>query len=246
MSVDPVEIQRTLTEGEGYARLPALITPDQAADLRGRALARLDQGQPAGEGQVRLPDPLTWDADFLALVTHPTLLAVAHQLLGPDATLGAYSARVLMPGCELGALHVDYPYWAMEPGMPVSPPLMLQVIWMMEPFTATNGGTLVAPGSQKWGGVPELERFGDHAIHATGNAGDALVSHGLLWHRTAINHADEPRLAILINYTQLTVRPMVPLPAVPEALEAAVSPQLATLLGRDFGRSLGRRVPRLR
>ncbi len=237
-------VKRALIDGDGYAHLEGLIDPEQAARLRAIMLERLDTGTPAGEGVVRLGKLIEWGEEFETLATHPRLLAVARELLGPDATLAAFSGRVLHPGCEMGAIHVDWPYWAMNAGMPVDPPLMMQVIWMMEPFSAENGGTLVVPGSQHWGAAVDAERFDAAAVHATGAAGDAIVSHGLLWHRTALNRAQEPRVAVLINYTQLTVRPMVPLGPFDEAFQAQASPELATLLGFDYSDSLRKRAPR--
>ena len=176
------------------------------------------------------------------MVTNPRLLSLAHRLLGHDATLAAVSARVLPPDCPQGGLHVDYPYWAMNPGLPVDPALMMQVIWMMEPFTEYNGGTWIAPGSQLWGGRPDEARFSEHAIQATGNAGDAVVSHGLLWHRTAVNHSDRPRVAILINYTQIAVRPMTTMGPFDDAFVENASDELRALLALDVEKALRRRA----
>ena len=40
------------------------------------------------------------------------------------------------------------PYWAMRGPFTLRPPLMVQVIWMLQDFTERNGATLVAPRSQ--------------------------------------------------------------------------------------------------
>lgn len=230
-----------LLHGNGYHLLREVISAEEAAEVRNLALSKLDEGIDQN-GQIAIRRTLHWGPIIQNMVTNPRLLSLAHRLLGDDATLGAVTARILPPNCPLGGLHVDYPYWAMNPGMPVDPALMMQVIWMMEPFTEHNGGTWVAPGSQQWTGAPELERFEANAIQATGNAGDAVVSHGLLWHRTAINHSDKPRVAILINYTQLAVRPLTQLgPFTDEFIDNASEP-LKTLLGLDIERALGRRV----
>ncbi|MEM9622114.1 MAG: phytanoyl-CoA dioxygenase family protein [Pseudomonadota bacterium] len=236
------QVYDNLIHGDGYSVLPALISPADATDVRQQVLDRLSEGSPAGEGAVRLPDILHWGKEYENLATHPELLALAHRMLGNDATLASFSARVLLPGCAPGGLHVDFPYWAMNPGMPVEPALMMQVIWMMEPFTEVNGGTWVAPGSQQWTGKPDLERFEQSAIQATGNAGDAVVSHGLLWHRTAVNHSDAPRVAILINFTQLTVKPMSPWGEFDTDFVERMSPELRTLLCLDYGKALQRRI----
>jgi ectoine hydroxylase-related dioxygenase (phytanoyl-CoA dioxygenase family) len=245
-NTEAAAVRNALIDGDGFVRLNGLIDPDQALRLRTTMIERLDTGTTIGEGVLRLGKLLDWGDEFLNLATHPRLLSIAHALLGDDATLGSFSGRVLMPGCEMGALHVDWPYWAMDAGMPVAPPLMVQVIWMMEPFGATNGGTLVAAGSQKWQQPLDLDRFGQHAIQVKGNAGDAIVSHGLLWHRTALNKATEPRVAVLINYTQLTVRPMVPLGEFTQEFRDRASPQLAALLGFDYQAATRRRQSKLR
>ena len=112
----------------------------------------------------------------------------------------------------------------------------------MEPFTEHNGGTWVAPGSQLWDGRPCEERFNKHAIQATGDAGDAVVSHGLLWHRTAMNYANRPRVAILINYTQIAVRPMTTMGPFDDEFVANASDELRTLLALDVEKALRRRA----
>lgn len=233
---------KQLIDGDGYAKLEGLIDADTAANVRRQVLDHVKEIPLDSSGVASAPNMLQVSADFEALVTHPTLLALAHTILGDDATLGAFSGRVLMPGCSPGRLHVDYPYWAMNPGMQPEAPLMLQVIWMMEPFTESNGGTWVAPGSQRWGAAPEAERFDTHAIQATGNAGDAIVSHGLLWHRTAENHTQEPRVAVLINYTQLTIRPMVTMGPFDDAFLDRATPEMRGLLALDYGSALKKRI----
>jgi len=229
--------------GDGFQVLTNLISESQAFAIRARVFNRLDQANVLGKGIYGLTNLITWGNEFQAMATNPSLLAVAQRLLGSDAKLAAFSARVLNPGCELGPIHVDYPYWAMNPGMPVNPALMLQVIWMMEPFTKHNGGTLVAPGSQGWGGTPQQDKFDSCAIQVTGNTGDAIVSHGLLWHRTALNQSDKPRVAILINFTQLTVRPMHSLGPFDRAFITQAPPELHTLLGFNWGEELSKRAP---
>ena len=235
------EAYNDLLHGNGYHQLRGVISAQEAAAVRDLTLTRLGEGLDQN-GQIAIRNILHWGPTIQNMVTNPTLLGLAHRLLGDDATLGAVSARVLPPNCPPGGLHVDYPYWAMNPGLPVDPALMMQVIWMMEPFTEHNGGTWVAPGSQQWTGAPNMERFEKHAIQATGDAGDAVVSHGLLWHRTAVNHADQPRVAILINYTQIAVRPLTTMGPFDDAFIDSASDELRSLLALDIDETLRRRV----
>jgi ectoine hydroxylase-related dioxygenase (phytanoyl-CoA dioxygenase family) len=166
-------------------------------------------------------------------------------MLGDDMTLGAYSARILYPGATEMGVHIDYPYWAMRGPFALRPPLMVQVIWMLQDFTEKNGATLVAPRSQLRCTRPNHEDFAREAIKITGGAGDAIISHGLLWHDTSQNHTSEPRVALLINYGLKVIRPLdseiakVP----PQVLERA-TPKLRQLLGLEFANSLARDLKR--
>ena len=234
-----------IIDGAGYAILPGLIPPNTATDIRARILAEAARARQLERGVLGLSNLLAIDTAFETLATHPRLLALAHELLGNDARLGAFGARILEPDCEPGGLHVDYPYWAMPSGMPVSPALMLQVIWMMEPVSATNGSTWVAPGSQKWHEPLCAERFRSAAIQVDVSAGDAIVSHGLLWHRTAVNRSAAPRVAILINYTQLAIQPMTEFGPFPDGYLDNASPEIAGLLGVNRGAALRNRLKML-
>jgi ectoine hydroxylase-related dioxygenase (phytanoyl-CoA dioxygenase family) len=232
---------KEMTDGDGYRLLDQLITLEEAGKVRSYVLDHLKEGESAGDGVINLTNLLNRDLMFESLVTNSRLLDVVHRLLGNDAKLAAFTAKTLMPGCGKGRLHVDYPYWAMDPGMPVTPALMMQVIWMMQPFTEDNGGTWVAPGSQQYGSTVDIDRFKREAIQATGNAGDAIISHGLLWHQTAVNASQEPRVAILINFSQLAIRPMRELGPFSEEFLASASPEMKALLPLDYGESLRNR-----
>lgn len=241
---EPETACHALTKEDGYYILPEIITQQQAAEVRNYVLEHLDDGREVGPGDINLGELLTRDPMFERLVTAPRLLAVAHRLLGDDCKLSALTAKVLMPGCRSGGLHVDYPYWAMDTGMPVEPALMMQVIWMMQPFTEINGGTWIAPGSQKYREHVDQARFEKERIQATGNAGDAVISHGLLWHQTAINQSDEPRVAILINFSQLAIRPMREMGPFPDEFIEGLSDSMRNLLPLDYWGSLMNRLDR--
>lgn len=237
-----------LIRGDGFAKLESLISADDAVEIRRCVLVEMQSQRAqnaavqADKGVIGVNRLLTLGPEFEALVTNPRLLAIVHDLLGADAMLGDMAAKVLMPGCEPGGLHIDYPYWAMERGLPVEPAMMLQVIWMMEPFTQENGGTWIAPGSQKWTEPLNQDQFSVNAIQALGHAGDAILSHGMLWHQTAENHSAQPRVAILINYTQIAVRPMREVGPFGDEFKAQASPELSALLGFDLSKAMIKRA----
>ena len=243
------EAERTrdiLISGDGFTVLEGLITPGEAMETRNRVMSHIEQARDDGGGVRSLPDLIKVDPAFATLATNPRLLALARALMGDDTKLAAFSAKILNPDCKPGGLHIDYPYWALPRGLPVDPPLMLQVIWMMEPFTTKNGGTWVAPGSQHWTDPLDNDHFHQTAIQAQGNAGDAVVSHGMLWHRTAENHSEQPRVAVLINFTQLTIQPMTRMGPYDDTVVEGFSPDLRSLLGFQHGEHLLNRVRNLK
>lgn len=237
-----IEAKKEILRGPGFRTLEGLIDADLADQVRQFVLAHIDEGQELNPGDINLTGLLERDEVFEALVTHPELLAVVHEMLGEDAKLAALSAKTLMPGCGQGRLHVDYPYWAMDPGMPVEPPLMLQVIWMMQPFGTDNGGTWVLPGSQLRKGPVDTDQFKQEAVQITGEAGDAFLSHGLLWHQTALNLSTEPRVAILINFSQLAIRPMREMGPFTDEFLARASDEMKQLLPLDMTAALFARL----
>ncbi len=250
--IDASEIATELIDGNGYAILPELISGSEAGEARRILLecseAALIKGLPARNaaiGQRTVANLLHRGEIFERLVQHPTLIEIAETLLGDDMTLSSYAARILEPGArEMGA-HIDYPYWAMRGPFEVRPPMMMQVIWMMQDFTESNGATLVVPGSQRRGIAPDPARFAHEAVPVTGASGSAIVSHGLLWHNTSPNRTGDPRVSLLINYGSKVIRPMEPRIAnvPPQVLERA-TPKLQQLLGLNFEDSLKRDISR--
>jgi ectoine hydroxylase-related dioxygenase (phytanoyl-CoA dioxygenase family) len=244
--IDVTQVVSEVLDGTGYAILPDLVTRTEAASARQMLLASPDtplaKGLPARNEATRqrvVANLLHRGEMFERLVQHPALIEIAEAILGDDMVLSSYAARILEPDArEMGA-HIDYPYWAMKGPFTVRPPLMLQVIWMMQDFTEQNGATLVVPGSQRRGTPPDETLFAREAIPITGLAGSAIVSHGLLWHDTSQNRTGDPRVSVLINYGLKIVRPLEPAIAdVPAEVLNRATPKLRQLLGFNFADSL--------
>lgn len=241
-----------LIDGPGFVLIPNLMPGSEAAEARERVLevASSPSAQEFGRrneriGQQHVRALLAHGEIFERMVQHPAIIEIAEAMLGDDMTLGAYSARILHPGATQMGVHIDYPYWAMRGPFTIRPPLMLQVIWMLQDFTERNGATLVAPRSQLRCARPNREDFAREAIKVTGAAGDAIISHGLLWHDTSQNHTADPRVAILINYGLKVIRPLdSEIAKVPPAVLERATPKLRQLLGLEFTSSLARDLSR--
>lgn len=191
------EIAAEILDGKGYAILPNLMSPAEAAEARAFAINDASSPNTAAGSARNLKIKhsaarglLHQGELFERLVQEATIVEIAEELLGDDMTLSSYSCRVMWPGAIEMGVHVDYPYWAMRGPFSVRPPLMLQVIWMLQDFTENNGATLVAPHSQLLATRPDPERFRREAIKVTGTSGSAVLTHGLLWHDTSHNQTE--------------------------------------------------------
>ena len=117
-----------------------------------------------------------------------------------------------MPGNARGYWHADWPYNRTNAShIPAPYPdavLHLSTIWMMTPFSAENGGTLVVPGSHRWptnpaaADMPEVDCEAAYPTerHVEGPAGSVLVYDSRLWHAVAANRSDGPRVALVVRY----------------------------------------------
>lgn len=230
------DLTREITEGKGFVVLPNLVSAAQAADARNliMELAQQDkrQGKLVIQGKKeRLYGLIYRGGVFADLVQNPTVLALIKAIIAGEPILGGFSAHILHPGAAKMGMHVDYPYWAMPAPFPKYPILEVQVIWMLEDFTANNGAPVFAVGTQKLANKPNKWQFKLKAKKITGTAGSAIISHGLCWHDTSENNSDRSRVSLLGNYTPQFVHPLEnsALAHQPEAMENA-SPELKMLL----------------
>jgi ectoine hydroxylase-related dioxygenase (phytanoyl-CoA dioxygenase family) len=237
------EIAKELTEGKGYAVLPRLLPRRLVEKVREDILVLREADRTSGrlrpEGKrERITRLLGRQREIEELVLNPVILAVAERLLGSEFIMShSPSAHLVSPGARPMAAHVDWPYWGMRPPFPTHPVLTVQVIWMLEDFTLENGATRVVPGSHKFATWPD-QTFEKEAISAVGEAGSAIIAHGLIWHDTGPHTGAQPRVSLLLNYGPFWVRPMSPLTGpegeVPDEYVATASPQMRKLLGLEY------------
>ncbi len=207
------ELTEEIINGKGYILLPDLISLEEAESARNLVLelAETERRQNkaiAPKSTARIYGLIYQGEIFEKLVQHPQVLSVVEAILGEDIIMGGFSAHVLYPHAPRMGVHVDYPYWAMSAPFPQYPILEIQLIWLVEDFTETNGAPLFAAGTQKLATKPDLEQFERTATKITAKAGTAIISHGLCWHDTSINQSDRPRVSLLGNYTPQYIHPL--------------------------------------
>lgn len=234
------ELTEEIINGKGYVLLPNLLSQEEANLARNLVLelAETERQQYkaiASKPTARIYGLIYQGEIFEKLVQHPKVLSVIEAILGEDIIMGGFSAHVLYSNAPRMGVHVDYPYWAMSAPFPKYPILEIQVIWLVEDFTETNGAPLFAAGTQKLATKPDIEQFEKTAAKITGKAGTAIISHGLCWHDTSINKSDRPRVSLLGNYTAQYIHPLENnlFNYRPEVINRA-SPKLKQLLRHDF------------
>lgn len=246
----------------GYCLIEDAISQQDLADLRARlvevAYDEVEAGTAfidSGGSNQRVWALLNKGQEFRDLATNPVALQVMRRLIGdsaenmvmsgmrtteadpslPGFLLGSITANIAGPG-NVDALHADQ-FYVPTPWPPY--PLLANVAWMLDDYTAENGGTNVVPGSHKWARFPDVPRHDDQ-IPVEGNAGTALVFEGRTWHCTGTNQTNQKRHGILSYYCRgwlrtqenhtVSTRPNI---------VADASPILRRLLGLDTYGSLG-------
>ena len=211
--VNITKLTEEIIEGKGYVVLPDLLSPAEVQEARDLILKLASQERNhlkliIKRRKERLHGLIYKGDIFSKLVGEKLIIKLVEEILGKDMILAGFSAHILHSNAKRMGVHVDYPYWAMPSPYPLHPILEIQVIWMIDDFTANNGATLFAAGTQKLATKPDYKKFEQIAQKITGKAGTAIVSHGLCWHDTSENKSDRLRTSVLGSYTPQYIHPL--------------------------------------
>jgi len=166
--------------------------------------------------KTRVLDPLLVNADALQLV---------RSLLGPEAQLSIASTMEIFPGETPQALHQDDAYFPVTP----HPPLVVNTMWALTAFTEANGGTRVAPGSNRRTGPVDVRA---PTIAVEMPAGSLFLWDGQVWHGGGANVSNEARFGLSLNYCRGWIRQQ-------ENQYLGLAPELVRSLPEDVQRLLG-------
>lgn len=199
---------------QGWAVIPAVIPADRVEMVRERVLAAVDRyrhtrkGAPAQIGAVS--GLINYEQAFAPYLADGRLLALGESLLGRNLRISYTSSIVNYPGNERGPWHADWPFNQHNAGHVRAPypdvVFHLTSLWMLSPFTESNGGTRIVPGSHKRSNNPSghtvEQEWADQAeeICVTGEAGSVLLMDSRLWHATSGNRTSEPRVGLAVRY----------------------------------------------
>lgn len=152
---------------------------------------------------------INYDQSFAPYLKEERLWAVCCAALGPEARVSYTSSIVNYPGNERGPWHADWPFNQRNAGhVPAPYPdavFHLTTLWMLTPFTAANGATLVVPGSHRRANNPSGDGSDPLAllpdeIQLEAEAGAVAVLDSRLWHATAANTSQAARVGLAIRY----------------------------------------------
>jgi len=236
-------IRETL-DREGYCVVPGMLTKAQCAAAR----AALDRCAAEDEASNRSwtydegSNRRIWallnrdDEVFAPLATHPLLIELMEDLLGPGFTLGSIHAHITGPGGLAGGLHLDQGYLP----NPLTRSCTFNSVWMIDAFTAENGATRGVPGSHKMQRSPtDEDRANVKPIPMTGEEGSLLLMDGRFWHHTGANCSNVQRRGVFGVFNEYWIRGgenwTVSMP--PEVL--ARHPELTKLCGFQSYNTLG-------
>jgi len=197
---------------DGWSAVEGVIPANEVGAVRAEA-----EGVTAAQGVSRTYQGvhsaggiLDQVSSFLPYLPDERVLGVATRWFGPHVRISFTNTLMTDPGNQRGGWHADWPYNQEKPGHIPVPypdfPMQLSTLWMLSDFTLENGGTLIVPGSHRTSdnptgtmGVDRFEKYPTE-MQVTGAAGTVLVFDSRLWHATAGNMSDCPRVGMVVRY----------------------------------------------
>lgn len=187
----------------GYCIIPQLLPSAFITDL-GRSLtpvfeaASFCRGGFYGERTKRFGRLLVRSPQMAELVVHPAVMRLAEQALAPwcdTIQLNLTQATEIHPGALQQFPHRDQDMWRGETG---SIEYLINVIWPLTPFTASNGATIIWPDSH---GLSALsDKPPGNPVVAEAGPGDAIVFLGSTLHGAGANISSSVRQGIIVSY----------------------------------------------
>jgi ectoine hydroxylase-related dioxygenase (phytanoyl-CoA dioxygenase family) len=224
--------ERALSElrSQGYTMLHGLVRPEQVAALRAaletvyRDEAHVPR-QTAEPGCLRGYNLVRRAALFREALQKPEVVALAEAMLGSDCILHSFESRSALPGGGQQSLHRDMPFVE-------NIALSVNVVWMLDDFTAENGATRVVPHSHTRREGPERDHVYPDEVPAIAPAGTLLLFNTMTWHGGGPNRTDRVRHGFHVHYCRSWVKPQRDHPrSIDSESLAGASPLLIRLLG---------------
>ena len=208
---------------QGYIIIKGFCNPDEVDKLYSTALkdnAMLDNAFDLNDQsgkKTRLSLWFTPGNDVFGYLTRSErMISAVKQLLGDHAPVCHYHSKLMQKEPKVGGAwewHQDYGYWYKNQFM--FPDELISVMFALTNANKQNGCLQVIKGSHKMGRLNHGfagEQMGadmqmvDNAlktmelVHVELNAGDVLIFHSNLLHRSEANLSDHPRWSVISCY----------------------------------------------
>jgi hypothetical protein len=239
------DAQRIQWEANGFLTLPEALTRDeltkvQAAAERAEATWRSDPTRLGARGIAleQVQAPIEYDPVLRDLLWHPRTFPVIRALVGEDVMMIDNDLFITPP--RTPHTHAD---WHHDVGMagvyhPKST-LMVKIFFLLTDVDEASGGTAMIPGSHRFEDEFTFPRVEDPkqmpgAVQMTGQAGDAYLFNGRVYHCAVNNEAERPRKVLIYNYGHFWMKMWPgyePSPALRAWAESEGNPIARQLLG---------------
>lgn len=257
VQTNDLDAARAQLDSEGYCIVPNVLSSAEVAALKQRladqAAGEDARGVGSHDGGPTRPNQrvfmlLNKGKVFRDLMLHPIIDELMGHLLGPDFLISSLTANIARPGGDNMGLHTDQGYV----GFWTPVPAVANIAWMLDDFTAENGGTRLVPRSHRFALdgsprasdkplTPEQIPNQSHTIGAEGAAGSILCFDGRVFHGTGANNSDRQRHALLSYHCRPWVRTQENATiGLDPAIRAAERPELLNRLGFKVWAGLGR------
>jgi chlorinating enzyme len=202
---------------DGYLMPFRIFSPEEIADLReyfDRLLARyLAEGKDSYSiSTAHLRHGRVWD-----VLTHPRIVALVKDLLGPDVVAWGSHFFCKLPGDgKTVAWHQDASYWPLSPSKAVTVWLAVDdadrgnACMRFHPGTHTLGHLTYSLSEQDDANVlnqtvPDVEKYGE-PVYVELKAGEASIHSDLLLHGSEANASTRRRCGLTLRYAPADVR----------------------------------------
>jgi len=196
-------------EMEGYAIIERVLDDESLTRLHSELKPHLDATETGSEafmgyktkrfGALMARCPMARE-----MVTHPTVIGVAEQVLGPYCArlqINYTGVMYLEPGEVAQVLHRDDGFY---PFQNPRPPLLLSTMWAVTEFSKENGATCLVPGSHRWEDTVRPDP--KDIIAAEMPAGSVLLYLASVLHGGGANRSQDPRCGLALHYALAWLR----------------------------------------
>lgn len=233
--VAPPSERKLFYEENGYLIVPELLEPYEVSELRtalsevleeaeglqaSNAMYALSAPDPASGRRFvkRVFNPIARHDTFKKLVSHPGILDVVEELIGPDITLQQTKLNLKPPAEDARfEWHQDYPFF------PHTNFDLVAVMVFLDDTDESNGCLKVIPGSHKLGPlehdfsadgqaygteVKEKTVFEDESrwVSLVVPAGSIALHHSCTLHSSGANKSERPRSSLIFEYRATDAR----------------------------------------